>query len=220
MSKCQGCGAELATATLCNYCGSRQDVDLKGIHDYSESRLNSNKNCPCCAVPMRTINIGDDDTLFIEQCQQCFGLFFGIDELETLLDKTKKTYNIQLDLINKLAQNSTSLNREIVYRKCPVCKTLMNRKNYGGRSGIITDVCRDHGIWLDSGELRSLMEWKRAGGELLKKRIEKNSEKRKENQQKRENRPSNIYKRHTRQVETRHNDNILDAVLDLFRSIW
>jgi Zn-finger nucleic acid-binding protein len=27
--------------------------------------------------------------------------------------------------------------------------------------------CRDHGVWLDAGELRQLLEWARAGGALL-----------------------------------------------------
>jgi len=32
---------------------------------------------------------------------------------------------------------------------------------------VITDSCRDHGVWLDVGEFRQLMEWQRAGGSLL-----------------------------------------------------
>ena len=43
----------------------------------------------------------------------------------------------------------------------------MNRKLHGRRSGVIIDSCRDHGIWLDAGELRQLMEWTRAGGNKL-----------------------------------------------------
>ena len=43
----------------------------------------------------------------------------------------------------------------------------MNRKLQGQRSGVVVDSCREHGLWLDSGELRQLMEWSRAGGEKL-----------------------------------------------------
>ena len=43
----------------------------------------------------------------------------------------------------------------------------MNRSNFGSRSGVIVNACGDHGIWLDSGELRRLFEWKKAGGMLL-----------------------------------------------------
>jgi Zn-finger nucleic acid-binding protein len=42
----------------------------------------------------------------------------------------------------------------------------MNRVNFGYRSGVVVDQCRKHGIWLDSGEITHLMEWKKAGGQL------------------------------------------------------
>ena len=53
------------------------------------------------------------------------------------------------------------------YRPCAVCSDLMNRSLFGHRSGVIVDRCRDHGVWLDAGELRQLLEWTRAGGTLL-----------------------------------------------------
>ena len=43
----------------------------------------------------------------------------------------------------------------------------MNRVNFGARSGVIVDRCKDHGVWLDGGELRHLMEWMKLGGKLL-----------------------------------------------------
>jgi len=43
----------------------------------------------------------------------------------------------------------------------------MKRVNFGHRSGVIIDQCPKHGIWVDSGEITHLMEWKKAGGELL-----------------------------------------------------
>lgn len=35
------------------------------------------------------------------------------------------------------------------------------------RSGVVVDRCRVHGIWLNSGEITHLMEWKKAGGQIL-----------------------------------------------------
>lgn len=42
----------------------------------------------------------------------------------------------------------------------------MNRVNFGGRSGVIIDRCRD-GVWLDGGEFRQLAEWWRTGGRIV-----------------------------------------------------
>ena len=73
--------------------------------------------------------------------------------------------------IRRLLTNLSNSNRTFVkawrYRPCPVCQTLMNRKLHCKRSGVILDSCCDHGIWLEAGELRQLLEWSRAGGKKL-----------------------------------------------------
>lgn len=45
----------------------------------------------------------------------------------------------------------------VTYLPCPLCSVLMNRKNFGDRSGIVVDVCKAHGVWLDRGELDALI---------------------------------------------------------------
>ncbi len=51
------------------------------------------------------------------------------------------------------------------YRRCPECGTLMNRRNYGPGSGVIIDVCREHGLWFDPEELPTILDWIRRGGQ-------------------------------------------------------
>jgi Zn-finger nucleic acid-binding protein len=50
------------------------------------------------------------------------------------------------------------------YRPCPACGELMNRDNFGRVSGVILDVCRPHGAWLDRGELAAIRRFLRQGG--------------------------------------------------------
>jgi hypothetical protein len=40
----------------------------------------------------------------------------------------------------------------------------MNRKNFGGTSGIIVDVCAKHGTFFDTGELPRVLAFVRRGG--------------------------------------------------------
>jgi Zn-finger nucleic acid-binding protein len=40
----------------------------------------------------------------------------------------------------------------------------MSRTNFGARSGIIVDVCREHGSWFDRGELDATLQFIRDGG--------------------------------------------------------
>jgi Zn-finger nucleic acid-binding protein len=49
----------------------------------------------------------------------------------------------------------------------------MQRKNYMNKSGVIMDVCVDHGIWLDAGELKQIQEWTALGGKQLAEEIAK-----------------------------------------------
>ena len=52
----------------------------------------------------------------------------------------------------------------VAYRPCPVCRSLMNRLNFGGTSHIIVDMCREHGTWFDAGELSRVFAFLRGGG--------------------------------------------------------
>jgi Zn-finger nucleic acid-binding protein len=52
-----------------------------------------------------------------------------------------------------------------IYRPCAVCGILMNRQNYGRKSGVILDICRAHGIWFDLDELPRVLSWIQDGGE-------------------------------------------------------
>jgi Zn-finger nucleic acid-binding protein len=59
------------------------------------------------------------------------------------------------------------------YIPCPECATLMNRKNFGGSSGVIVDVCKKHGTWFDLGELPRVLAFVSTGGlERAKKRAD------------------------------------------------
>jgi Zn-finger nucleic acid-binding protein len=50
------------------------------------------------------------------------------------------------------------------YVPCPDCGKLMNRVNFGKRSGVVVDACAHHGTWFDADELRRVVEFVRDGG--------------------------------------------------------
>ena len=55
-------------------------------------------------------------------------------------------------------QSKVSTPFNAAYRRCPHCKDMMNRNNYL-KSGIIVDVCRKHGVYLDDGEFDDLHQF-------------------------------------------------------------
>ena len=50
------------------------------------------------------------------------------------------------------------------YIHCPVCDVLMNRRVFARMSGVVVDVCRQHGVWFDAGELAAVVQFITRGG--------------------------------------------------------
>jgi Zn-finger nucleic acid-binding protein len=114
---------------------------------------------------MDSLNVGNEDKpFFIERCPACLGLFFNLQELEAIIARDVPPAQIIDHLaLARLAEHN---GEPVRYRKCPECRNIMNRVNYGQTSGVVVDSCRDHGVYLDAGELRRIEAWVRAGGRL------------------------------------------------------
>lgn len=169
MPNCTNCSAPLQVNSIsCDYCGSRNDVDLRGVHYYTSHELNRERICPVCSVHLRTVDLGIEGKFFIERCPDCLGLFFDPGELEALLESTvRNVFEINRSRLAQFNLTGQTTGRAATYVKCPVCSKIMNRTNFGIRSGVVIDSCKEHGVWLDAGELRQLSEWMKAGGRLL-----------------------------------------------------
>jgi Zn-finger nucleic acid-binding protein len=53
---------------------------------------------------------------------------------------------------------------KVRYLQCPECSKLMNRVNFAKYSGVIMDVCKEHGTFFDRDELRRIVTFIREGG--------------------------------------------------------
>ncbi len=169
MARCSSCNAPLALgSTVCAYCGTRNDVDLKGINYYTNHEIDTRRVCPRCGISLTSVDLDLGGKFLIERCKKCLGLFFDPGELDAILDaEVKHVYEIDWVGLDCLNRNREPDRYPPGYIKCPVCSKMMNRINFGARSGVVADRCRDHGVWLDGGELRRLMEWVKLGGKLL-----------------------------------------------------
>src|SRR5689334_4740706 len=64
------------------------------------------------------------------------------------------------------------LDQPVHYVPCPECRTLMTRRNFGGTSGVVVDICGPHGIWFDIGELPAVLSFVESGGLAAARRRE------------------------------------------------
>ena len=173
MANCINCSAPLPTnSVICHHCGSRNDVDLHAATSHHVSESYSERICPKCEIRLKAYNItvGEEPNVKeveVDRCELCFGLFFDPGELEFLLTHSvSNVFHVNHELLGNINRESRIGKEKNVYRKCPVCSQFMVFKNYAKLSGVIVDFCKGHGIWLDGGELKHLMEWAKAGGML------------------------------------------------------
>lgn len=114
--------------------------------------------CPREGTPLVAKSL---DGLPVEECPQCLGIWIDQATFRDLCQRKRAEY-----ANNPLPERppTTPLREPVVYLKCPRCGKLMNRQNYGRRSGVIIDECAAHGIWLDDQELERIARFIAEGG--------------------------------------------------------
>ncbi len=186
MADCKSCAAPLpANTNRCKFCGIYNDMDLHGKHNFSIHIQESERICPHCEIPLQTINLKQKGAFEIERCGSCYGLFFDPGEIEELLESSVSgVFDTNYQLLEHINKERYQKPDKVQYIKCPVCRVLMNRVRYGHRSGVVIDRCIAHGVWLNNGEITHLMEWKKAGGQVLHEKVQRKA--------KQENRPNPV----------------------------
>jgi Zn-finger nucleic acid-binding protein len=107
---------------------------------------------------MRWIVVGDLDLL---ECGGCDGTWVEADAFDRLCANRESQAAV---LHGNQRQENPIAQQPTRYRPCLRCGTMMNRMNFGRRSGTVIDVCRGHGTFLDRGELHQVVRFIHAGG--------------------------------------------------------
>jgi Zn-finger nucleic acid-binding protein len=95
----------------------------------------------------------------VHDCARCGGQFVEVAAFRDLLERRA------LDVgVVRPRTDVRAIAAPVRYVACPVCRALMNRRNFGGTSGVIVDVCAKHGTWFDRGELPRVLAFVESGG--------------------------------------------------------
>lgn len=152
---CGNCGAPMAFVWdrdhfFCEYC--KTSVFLPGAP--SDIRVVDEKSgitCALCDADMKVASLMRERVL---QCGSCRGLLIEQERFLKLIDGLRATATGPPAI-------PRSMDREELRRKirCPRCRGAMNTHPYGGPGNIVVDNCeRCHLIWLDYGELKSVID--------------------------------------------------------------
>jgi len=168
--QCKFCAAPLPKqGSICNYCNKLNPLNQQIIANKETKKCHSNHLCPCCHIGLETIT---DATVTLEYCSQCDGILIEEEEFEQLIAYNVTPLNMFNPYYLRFMQDHPRDNRKKAqFHNCPVCNEFMDIINYKKQSGILLDICEEHGIWIDGGELQQIVEWYEVGGN---KKIEGN----------------------------------------------
>jgi Zn-finger nucleic acid-binding protein len=100
-----------------------------------------------------------------DECARCAGLWLGRAEFDLVAERAREqALPVELSTPRAAAQAARRA-ASPSYRRCPRCGKHMNRRNFSRHSGVILDVCKEHGTWLDAQELEAVLAFIRQGGE-------------------------------------------------------
>lgn len=107
--------------------------------------------CPKCQRPLDSILF---QTIEVDRCCQCAGMWFDDTEIETLKD-LKGSETIDLGE-NKTSKATETENTSI---SCPRCQITMNRLLDMDQYPVWYEQCpKCYGIWLDAGEFNQFKQ--------------------------------------------------------------
>lgn len=159
---CPRCFARIFDkAKHCNDCGAKVDRPAE-VNADGEARQRS---CPRCESTHNLEARLVGDTL-LDECPECHGVFLDSCAVERVVrERRQASASALAGMVSGAESRAIKRPRSgKLYIKCPDCDQIMNRVNFGRRSGIIVDVCRFHGTWFDAGELPGIVDFVMKGG--------------------------------------------------------
>lgn len=175
---CPDCGAPASPdARQCGYCGARlATVQCPACFGPAFVGM---RHCPACGAALAREEAPDEEAKLacprcsgalepirleanrLRECAGCGGLWIDNRTFFALCRaRDRQAEAARADgQPAPLRPGPAALDLPVRYLHCPLCRTLMNRVNFYGTSGVLLDVCPEHGHWLDQGEMQRVMEF-------------------------------------------------------------
>ena len=185
--RCGSCGAHAAAeAAECEFCGAaivrdKRKLSLICPECYAQNS-NDSRFCAACGVgfqPNRVETVGVDlpcpacrclmpvrqvAGIAINECTECNGLWVSGGKFDQLIDRAAAARDTNFETPTLRRKSGNPMRQRVQYRSCPECASMMQRRNFRKVSGVILDVCSDHGTWLDADELEAIGGYILSGG--------------------------------------------------------
>jgi Zn-finger nucleic acid-binding protein len=172
---CEFCGSAIVrelgpASTICPECFARNAEDARfctacGVAFRPEPVVVAGRELPCpdCGALMPASQVAG---VSLNECGRCRGLWVPGDHFDALVSRAADARRAGEACGPAPRVTGANPTRQAVrYRKCPQCDAFMHRRNYRKSSGVIIDVCKTHGTWLDADELEQIAGFILSGGQ-------------------------------------------------------
>jgi Zn-finger nucleic acid-binding protein len=176
---CEFCGAQVVRegdprkrSLICPECCARNANDARfctacgiGFHPEPIPSLRPEVGCPVCDALMPAQTVAG---IAVNECTSCGGLWVPGEHFDRLISRAIELRK-QREPAAELApaprvKGANPAAQRVEYRRCPSCGAQMLRRNFRKSSGVILDVCAEHGSWLDADELEQITGFILSGG--------------------------------------------------------
>lgn len=99
----------------------------------------------------------------VASCPTGHGLWLGMHELAAIASTHRDDHSAGEE--RAALRNSEGAPDALAterFRTCPECQSTLRKDVYKYGSGIVIDVCDEHGVWLDRGEIDGIEAWSEA----------------------------------------------------------
>ncbi|MGH7284998.1 MAG: hypothetical protein ACRELY_26015 [Polyangiaceae bacterium] len=118
------------------------------LHEDAPKKKHARHACPKCGGLLARSGEG------MLACAACEGTFFTEQALQEVIDRVRSEGESEtVDSFHEVAPAEGAHLEDVRYLACPFCGERMNRAIFGRKSGIVVDVCPQHGTWFDHGEV-------------------------------------------------------------------
>ncbi|MDZ4771629.1 MAG: zf-TFIIB domain-containing protein [Planctomycetota bacterium] len=172
-ANCPWCEASIVLqdrklAGVCGRCSARLDRDARFcpgcgllVHDQVVKPLAHDAGCPRCRARLAHRRVAERE---IVECTSCGGIWLEPRVFEDLCSRSEVSGALRRTLLGDAVPTRAVDEQRVAYVKCVTCAEFMFRKNLGPGSGLILDVCKDHGVWFDHDELVRALDFAERGG--------------------------------------------------------
>ena len=151
---CPAClGLMILGSKFCDHCGVRA-TSVEAVDDEKPG------DCPRCKRNLESLMIGSTP---VRECTSCGGLWTSVKTFESICADKEEQSSV-LAFISSRSPDRQTQPAPVNYVPCPDCGQLMNRSNFARSSGVIIDLCKQHGVWFDAGELPKIIDFIEKGG--------------------------------------------------------